>query len=140
MTVPRLLMTLLTLVTAMLLPAHAAATPGEGVSAVVLSQSTADGHDYITRDITIAPGGSTGWHWHQGRVFGVVLDGTLTHLKADCTLDGIYNAGDPIIEATGPGNVHIGRNLGPDPLVLRILYIDPAGSPLSDDAPDPGCV
>jgi hypothetical protein len=24
-------------------------------------------------------------------------------------------------------------------VVLDVLYVDPAGSPLSEDAPDPGC-
>jgi hypothetical protein len=35
--------------------------------------------------------------------------------------------------------VHIGRNLGTTPVVLDVLYVDPAGSPLSEDAPNPGC-
>ena len=120
-------------------PAPASATPNRGVTSTLLSQSTLDGHDYITREITIAPGGSTGWHWHQGRVYGVIKAGTLTHDAANCTLDGVYNAGDPITEPPGPDHVHIGRNLGSIPLVMWVLYIDPAGSPFSEDAPDPGC-
>jgi quercetin dioxygenase-like cupin family protein len=140
MTASRLLVTLLTALTTVLFPATASATPGDGVTAEVLSQSTVDGSDYITRRITIAPGGSTGWHWHEGRVYGVIIDGTLTHVRSDCSLDGIYNAGDPITEESGPDHVHIGRNLGTIPLVMWVLYIDKAGSPLSDDAPDPGCV
>jgi quercetin dioxygenase-like cupin family protein len=129
----------LTTVSSVLFPATAGATPGDGVTSKVLAQSNRNGSDYITKEITIAPGGSTGWHWHPGRVYGVIIDGTLTHLKADCTLDGVYNAGDPIIEAPGADHVHIGRNLGSTPLVMWVLYIDPAGSPLSEDAPDPGC-
>ena len=117
----------------------ASATPAAGVSAVVLSQATVDGYDYIMREITIAPGGSTGWHWHRGRLYGVIKAGTLTHDTAQCTLDGLYNGGDPITEATGPDHVHIGRNLGDAPLVMQVLYINPAGSALSEDAPDPGC-
>src|ERR1700712_724431 len=119
--------------------APASATPGEGVSAVVLSQATYKGQDYITKEITIAPGGTTGWHWHPGRVFGVVREGTLTHATADCSVDAVYPAGSPVTESTGPNNVHVGRNLGPDPLVMWITYIEPAGGPLSVDAPDPGC-
>jgi quercetin dioxygenase-like cupin family protein len=140
MTASRLLVILITALSTLLFPAAAAATPGDGVTGEVLSQSTANGLDYITRRITIAPGGSTGWHWHQGRVYGLIIDGTLTHVKSDCSLDGVYNAGDPITEASGPDHVHIGRNLGTTPLVMWVLYIDPAGSPLSVDAPDPGCV
>ncbi len=124
--------------TALAVSPPASATPGRDVSAEILSQATLNGHDYIVREITIAPGGSTGWHWHDGRIFGVIQAGTLTHNNADCTVDGIYSTGDPITEETGPNHVHIGRNLGPDPLVLQVVYIDPAGSPLSEDAPEPG--
>jgi quercetin dioxygenase-like cupin family protein len=119
--------------------ATASATPGVGVEAETLSQATVDGQDYITKQITIAPGGSTGWHWHPGRVFGVIREGTLTHDMANCTEDGSYPAGSPITEGTGPDNVHIGRNLGPDPVVMWVSYIVPAGSPLSNDVPNPGC-
>jgi quercetin dioxygenase-like cupin family protein len=123
----------------MLGPATAFATSAAGVDAVTISQSTVDGKDYITREITIQPGGSTGWHYHDGEVFGVIREGTLTHDTADCTVDGIYPAGAPITEASGPDHVHIGRNLEPVPLVMWVTYIDAAGAPLSVDAPDPGC-
>jgi quercetin dioxygenase-like cupin family protein len=53
------------------LSATAYATPSESADAVIISQATVDGVDYITREITIQPGGSTGWHYHDGRVFGV---------------------------------------------------------------------
>jgi quercetin dioxygenase-like cupin family protein len=117
----------------------ASATSGAGVEAVVLSATTTDGRVYITRELTIDPGGSTGWHWHEGRVSGVIESGTLTHNSADCSVDGVYRAGDFIIEATGPDHVHIGRNLGPTPLVMQVRYVDPVGSPLTEDAADPGC-
>jgi quercetin dioxygenase-like cupin family protein len=120
-------------------PPVASATPANGVSAVVLSQTTLDGKDDILREITIDPGGSTGWHWHDGNLFGVVRQGTLTHDLADCSTDGIYGPGDAITESSGPDHVHIGRNLGTTPVLMQIVYIDPAGSPLSEDAPDPGC-
>lgn len=121
-------------------PATAFATPNTGVEAVTLAQATVDGVDYVTREITIAPGGSTGWHYHDGRVYGLIREGTLTHdAAAGCTPDGVYPPGAPITEASGPGNVHIGRNLGPVPLKLWVLYIKPAGAPLAVDAPDPGC-
>jgi quercetin dioxygenase-like cupin family protein len=131
----------ITAVTALMMrPAPvASATPSAGVEAVVLSATTIDGRDYVTRELTIAPGGSTGWHWHEGRVDGVIKSGTLTHNRADCGVDGIYHAGDFIVEATGPDQVHIGRNLGPAPLVMRVRYVDAVGSPLTEDAADPGC-
>lgn len=119
--------------------ATASATPGVGVEVETLSQATVDGQDYVTKQITIAPGGSTGWHWHPGRVFGVIREGTLTHDMANCTEDGSYPAGSPVTEGTGPDNVHIGRNIGPDPVVMWVSYIVLAGSPLSNDVPNPGC-
>jgi quercetin dioxygenase-like cupin family protein len=120
-------------------PAIASATPGIGIEAQTLSQATVNGHDYVTRQITIAPGGSTGWHWHSGRVFGVIRQGTLTHDVADCSVDGSYPAGAPITEGSGPDDVHIGRNLGSDPVVMWVLYIDVAGDPLANGVPNPGC-
>jgi quercetin dioxygenase-like cupin family protein len=119
--------------------ATASATPGVGVEVETISQSSVDGQDYITKQITIAPGGSTGWHWHPGRVFGVIREGTLTHDMANCSEDGSYPAGSPVTEGTGPDNVHIGRNIGQDPVVMWVSYIVPAGSPLSNDVPNPGC-
>jgi quercetin dioxygenase-like cupin family protein len=127
------------LISPIALPATASATAAEGVSATVLWQRTVDGTDYVFREITIAPGGSTGWHWHTGRLYGVIKAGTLTHNMADCSVDGVYPTGADIFEPSGADHVHIGRNLGDTPLVLQVLYILPAGSALSEDAADPGC-
>ncbi|MGE2721345.1 cupin [Mycolicibacterium celeriflavum] len=125
---------------AMFGPASASATPSSGVEARTLAESTVDVVDYVTREITIAPGGSTGWHYHDGRVYGLIREGTLTHdVAVGCAPDGVYPPGAPITEASGPGNVHIGRNLGPTPLVMWVLFIKPAGTPLAVDMPDPGC-
>jgi quercetin dioxygenase-like cupin family protein len=120
-------------------PAEASASPNRGVTSTLLNQSTLNGHDYITRDVTIAPGGSTGWHWHDGELIAVVKQGTLTHHMSDCSIDGVYNAGDPVIEPAGPEHVHIGRNLGSVPMILQVIYVDPVGKPLAEDAPNPGC-
>ncbi len=124
---------------AVLFPASAAATPNSGIEADTLVQSTLDGRDFVTRELTIAPGGTTGWHYHPGQVFGVIKQGTLTHYKGDCSVDGVYNAGDSISEGSGNGYIHEGRNEGPVPVVMWVLYIKPAGSPLAVDAPNPGC-
>lgn len=119
-------------------PATAFATPSINTEAVVISQATFDGVDYITREITIQPGGSTGWHYHDGRVFGVVRQGTLTRTFADCA-DVVSPVGSAVTEDSGADHVHVGRNLGPEPVVLWVDYIQPAGAPLSVDVPDPGC-
>lgn len=128
----------LTAAAAMVAPA-AVATPAVNVDSVVINQSTVDGVDYITRRITIQPGGSTGWHYHDGRVFGIVKEGTLTRTMADCK-DVVDPAGAPVTEGSGPDHAHNGRNLGPLPVVLWVDYIQPAGTPLSVDVPPPpGC-
>ncbi|WP_020391244.1 cupin domain-containing protein [Kribbella catacumbae] len=120
-----------------LVPAVADATPGAGVTARILAQTTVGGKDYVLREITIAPGGKTGWHYHDGTLYAFVKQGTLTHSDATCELDGLYKTGATFTE---PSNqVHIGRNLGKKQLVLEVLYVNPAGAPLSQDAPNPGC-
>jgi hypothetical protein len=128
---------------AICLPATAAATPPRDVEGVVIWEQTdgtgPDAKDYVFREITVAPGGSTGWHSHQGRLLGHVKSGILMHNRADCSMDGLYFPGQDITEDGGLDYVHIGRNVSPDPLVLQILYINPPGAPLSVDAPDPGC-
>ena len=132
-----LLITATVPVSTALFPA-AAATPSENADAVIVSQTTVDGVDYITREITIQPGGSTGWHYHDGRVFGVVREGTLTRTMKDCSVV-VSPEGSAVTEDSGADHTHIGRNLGPGPLALWVDYIEPAGTPLAVDMPDPGC-
>ena len=114
------------------------ATPPENADAVIMSQATVDGVDYISREITIQPGGSTGWHYHDGRVFGVVREGTLTRTIADCSVV-VSPTGSAVTEDSEADHIHVGRNLGPEHLVLWVDYIEPAGAPLSVDVPDSGC-
>lgn len=116
------------------------ATPaGPGVTGRVLSRTTADGTDYILREVTIPPGQATGWHYHDGPLYGFVKQGTLSHYDSTCETDGVYRTGDRIQEPAGSDYVHIGSNLGDTPLVLVVLYVLPHGSPFSEDAPNPGC-
>ncbi|GLY47573.1 hypothetical protein [Lentzea sp. NBRC 102530] len=79
--------------TATATPGTAGATPGYGVSAVTIFDHTVGDTQYVLREITIAPGGSTGWHYHPGPVKGVVTKGVLTHYDSDCSIDGIYRPG-----------------------------------------------
>ncbi|WP_039800251.1 cupin domain-containing protein [Nocardia araoensis] len=126
--------------------AHAGATPGSDITAVTLGQAQipaglvpfVDGTDLVVREITIGPGGSTGWHYHLGPVFGFVRSGTLTHPGPDCDAP-VFRAGEFIYEPAGEWNVHIGRNLGTEPLVLDVVYAPPTGEPLFVDAPAPAC-
>lgn len=119
--------------------ATSSATPPTGVTVAVLSKQVVDGKEYIVSDLTIAPGGSTGWHTHRGSIYGVVKAGVLTHYSSDCHEDGVYPAGAPITDPTGPDHVHAARNLGAAPVILEVTYVDPVGTPTSDSAPNPGC-
>ncbi|GKQ40481.1 cupin domain-containing protein [Streptomyces sp. A012304] len=118
----------------------AQATPaGPGVSGRVIARTTVGNTDYVLREVTIPPGQATGWHYHDGPLYGVVKQGTLSHYDSTCAQDGEYTVGEAIQEPAGPGYVHIGRNLGTTPLVLEVLYVLPHGAPFSEDAPNPGC-
>lgn len=116
-----------------------ATPPGPGVSGTILSQTTVGDTDYILREITIPAGQATGWHWHRGELYAWVKQGTLSHFNSTCASDGVYPRGRFIQEPSGKDNVHIGINRGTTPVVLDVLYVLPTGSPLSDDAPNPGC-
>src|SRR3954470_8518878 len=98
---------------AVLLPSPASATPGSGVAGTILAQKTIGHTDYTLREITVQPGGYTGWHLHDGTLYAYVQAGTVTHTMADCSVDGVYQAGRAFTEA--PDQVHIGRNLGSTP-------------------------
>ncbi|MFE9727208.1 cupin domain-containing protein [Streptomyces sp. NPDC005794] len=131
-----------------LVPAAAVATPGSGVSGTVVAEGTSEGPlrieppegraDVTFREITVQPGGSTGWHTHKGQLIAVVKSGTLTRTLHDCSVE-VTPAGTSFIEPSGAGHRHIGRNLGTQPVVLWVTYLLPEGSELSDDADAVDC-
>ncbi|WP_055523070.1 hypothetical protein [Streptomyces graminilatus] len=127
-------------VTAVLVCGTARATPpGPGVSGRTISRTTIGHTDYTWREVTIPVGQGTGWHYHDGPLYGIIKQGTLSHFDSTCASDGVYPQGSTILEPAGPGNIHLGQNLGCTPVVLDILYVLPHGSPFSEDAPNPGC-
>ncbi|MET9627705.1 cupin domain-containing protein [Lentzea sp. NPDC006480] len=115
----------------------ASATPSHGVTAKDIAKWSVGDKDYALREITVAPGGATGWHHHDGTLYAAVKKGVLTRTMSDCTTTFVHHRGDTLIEE--PAHVHIGRNLGTEPMVLEVLYVNPAGTPLSRDEPNPGC-
>lgn len=116
-----------------------ATPPGSGVTGTIKWQTTVGHTDYVLREITVPPHQSTGWHYHDGTLYGQVKRGTLSHFDASCESDGVYPRGTFIQEPSGADHVHIGVNRGSTPVVLEVLYVLPTGSPLSQDAPNPGC-
>lgn len=138
----------LTATAALGLAGPAQATPPQGVATETLAElelapsllpPPPPGHPQLPeetegtlRRIVIEPGGSTGWHHHNGHVQGLVVAGTLTRVLADCSR---------ITSPTGswvtedPGGDHVGLNLGPDPVVLLVTYVLPDDEPFAQDAP-----
>ena len=95
--------------------------------------------DTAFQQLTIPPGGHTGWHTHPGPTFVAVADGegTLYHGMSGC----------PVTKyATGAGfmqpqtEVHNMRNEASKPLVLWAFYALPPGTPntaIRIDQPQP---
>ncbi|GAC01434.1 hypothetical protein GONAM_26_00140 [Gordonia namibiensis NBRC 108229] len=135
------------LVPALVGPATANATTSTGVSSKTLAQTeipagllpfVPQGVDIEVKETTIAPGGTTGWHHHDGETFAFVRQGTLTHPESDCTPT-IYPAGSIFSDPPGEKHVHEGKNVGDVPVVIVFLYLTPPGKPLSQDLPAPAC-
>lgn len=130
------------------------ATPGGGiVAAPVIARATVDADnfklklrdssnsaDVAIQQVTIAPGGFTGWHTHPGPAVVLVKAGEFTLYQADdrsCT-GRTYKPGQSFVDA-GYGNVHIGRNEGDTNVELWVAYLDvPVGGAFRIDAPAPG--
>jgi hypothetical protein len=128
----------------------ALATPGSGASSSILARGLAvekvktagnEPYDVVVQDLTIAPGGQTGWHTHPGNAVAVVKSGTLTIYDAkDRTCTGkAYTAGQ-VYRDPGYGHVHVGRNESQTaPLQLVVAYLDvPIAGAFRIDTPDPG--
>ena len=93
--------------------------------------------DFAVQQVTLAPGGATGWHTHAGPALVLVRTGDFTLYNAEAGCRGTtYKAGQSFVDA-GFGNVHIGRNEGPANVELYVVYLTPAGAGVRIDAPKP---
>lgn len=102
--------------------------------------------DVIVQQVTIAPGGSTGWHSHPGPAVVIVKSGSFTlYDEDDPTCTGTTYSVDPanpvgkVFIDEGYGHVHVGRNEGSTNTELYVTYLDvPVGAAPRIDAPNPG--
>ena len=101
-----------------------------------------DAGEVVVQEVTIGPGGTTGWHSHPGPVVVVVKQGTLTYVRADggvCSSTP-YGAGTAFVDP-GQGHAHTAFNYGTENMVLIATYFDVpvGGSPRIDVpvVPDP---
>lgn len=99
----------------------------EGDKLIVANAPTAA--DTIIQQVTIQPGGFTGWHTHPGPAVVVVAAGAVTYYPGDdpaCTGYG-FATGEAFVDP-GQGHVHSARNEGSVPAVLYVTYFDvPSG-------------
>ncbi|WP_308379937.1 cupin domain-containing protein [Streptomyces sp. ISL-43] len=92
--------------------------------------------DLVAREITIEPGGCTGWHYHRVPLIAVVKSGTLTRILHDGTVE-VHHVGAGFVEPAGIRHVHLGRNLGKQPVVLHVTAALAEGDPFALPAEAP---
>ena len=128
--------------------APASATPPSGLTNVPLARGTDVSHgtiplqigtDVAMAQITVDPGGSSGWHSHPGGAIIVVKQGALTVYRSvgsQCQT-ATYSAGQAFIER--PGEVDDVLNTGTVPYILFVTFPRvPQGDSARTDEPDPG--
>ena len=126
----------------------ALATPPSGLVNILLARGTDAsegtlpiqmGTDVVMAQITVDPGGSSGWHSHPGGAIIVVKQGAPTVYRAigsQCQT-ATYSAGQAFIER--PGEVDQVVNSGTVPYILFVTFPRvPQGESARIDEPDPG--
>jgi quercetin dioxygenase-like cupin family protein len=97
------------------------------------------GTDIVVAQITVDPGGSSGWHSHPGGAIVVVNEGSLTvyrSIGSQCEST-TYSAGQAFVER--PGEVDQVINTGTAPYVVFVTFPRvPQGDSARIDIPDPG--
>jgi quercetin dioxygenase-like cupin family protein len=124
------------------------ATPPAALSQVPLARGTnvsqgtlplQVGTDVAMAQITVEPGGSSGWHSHPGGAIIIVKQGSLTvnrALGSQCQRD-TYSAGQAFIER--PGEVDQVVNTGSVPFVILVTFPRvPQGAGARSDHTNPG--
>jgi quercetin dioxygenase-like cupin family protein len=135
------------LVTAVIV-APVGATPPSGLTNVLLARGTDTsdgtiplqfGTDVVMSQITVNPGGSSGWHSHPGGAIIVVKQGTLTvhrSVGSQCQIE-TYSAGQAFVER--PRELDQVTNEGSIPYVAFVTFPRvPQGESARTDEADPG--
>ncbi len=128
----------------------AVATPSVGVTREDVGRATIAkrspisaqlGSDVVVQHLTVAPGGSSGWHSHPGAAVVLVQSGTFNlyrDVRNRCRHH-VFVAGSGFVERAG--EVHLGRNESTTtPVEIIVTYFNvPAGTDaVRIDEPDPG--
>jgi quercetin dioxygenase-like cupin family protein len=95
--------------------------------------------DVVMRQLTIVPGGSSGWHFHPGPTYVIVVAGTASLYEANdpTCMAHTYGPGEGFVEQAG--DIHIARNEGTTNVILLVTFTDvPVGGVFRLDANRPG--
>lgn len=141
-------MAIVTLTLASVAVIRARATAPSGLTNVLLARGNDSsdgtiplqvGTDIVMSQITVVPGGSSGWHSHPGGAIVVVKTGSLTvyrSIGSQCQVT-TYGAGQAFVER--PGELDDVLNTGTIPYVLFVTFPRvPQGDSARTDEPDPG--
>ena len=129
--------------------AAAIATPSSGLGSEILGRVTMEDRlkvnrsgiavrttkpvEVVTQKVTLAPGGTTGWHSHPGINFVSVVQGALTSYDVSCRSRAIP-AGSGFSHSTR--DVHVARNEGSTAAIFFVTYVKPAPEPRLPNAVD----
>jgi quercetin dioxygenase-like cupin family protein len=93
--------------------------------------------DFATNQVTIQPGGSSGWHSHPGVTLVSVASGSVVRYDTDCTAT-VFPTGSAFVEPAG--HVLLVRNeSATTPAVNIVTFIVPTGVATRIDEDNPGC-
>jgi quercetin dioxygenase-like cupin family protein len=135
-----------TLVAWMLTATVALATPASLFVATPIARATFGGaintgqiagRQSVIQQLTIAPGGHTGWHTHPGGTVILVQGGTFT-LYNDACAKTVTPENRGVVEPGG--HVQLARNETTGLLLLTVVYFDvPVGGAVRSNAETPAC-
>ena len=100
-----------------------------------VSLETKGASDFYMQDISIAPGGYSGWHSHPGIFVGTVITGSIDYYDENCNVKTI-SAGEVWTEAYG---LHAIANHGTVDFRGQFVYLIKRGEPRRIDLPAPAC-
>jgi len=86
-------------------------------------------------DVTLIPGGTTGWHHHPAILLSSMISGSIEWYDAQCNKH-VYNPGDSWTETTA---IHDVRNADTTNARFMITYVLAKGQPRRIDEPAPAC-
>jgi mannose-6-phosphate isomerase-like protein (cupin superfamily) len=94
----------------------------------LMSCGSSSACDTVVQQVTINPGGHTGWHQHPGPTFVVIAqgEGTLYHSDQAGCPGHKFGASSGFFQPSA--DVHLLRNEGSTPLVIYAFYVLPPGT------------